>query len=117
MVLVPQDLEDGFVKSTQQAYPDLSAITLGRGIDAAVFYFNKLTKTPDKTVSSDVKYLVTIIDIMMAIWMLQTVRGSRGYDIAARYPCTTAFERQMDYWGMTLQRFFDQFEKVLPLQT
>jgi hypothetical protein len=92
----------------QRAYPDPSSLTLDQSIDAAVSCFNRITETREM----DNRYLSTIVYVMIASWMLQTARSGREYDAAARSPSKTAFERQVDDWGLTIDRFFDVFQDV-----
>lgn len=112
-VIIPRELEAGFVALTQQVYPDLSIIPLDIGLDAAVLYFNRVTKTPEQLQQSEIRYLAAIIDIMKAAWVLQTVRGTQDYQIVAKYAPLDEFEEQMDRWGMTVEGFFDKFDEVL----
>lgn len=109
-VLIPRELEDGFIRTTRQTNPDLFA--LRPGLDAALIYFNNITNSANQEVQSDITYHVTILDLMMAIWLVKTIRGSREYQIAAAYPSVNAFQRLLDSWGMTVERFFDYFEQV-----
>jgi hypothetical protein len=113
-VVIPQELQDCFMTLTQEVYPDFSTLSLSRGIDAALLYFNRVTKTTDQLVQSDIRYLIAIIDTMKTAWMLRTVKASQEFQIAARYRSANAFEQQMDQWGMTIERFFDKFEEVIP---
>jgi hypothetical protein len=112
-VAIPQELEDGFYTLAQELFPNLSAIPLDRGVDAAVFYFNRVTKTPDQLVQSEIKYLITIINIMKAAWLLRTVKAGQDYQNATRYCSPNPVEQQMDQWGMTIERFFNKFEEVI----
>jgi hypothetical protein len=112
-VAIPQELEDGFSMVAQGLFPDLLAIPLDRGIDAAVFYFNRVTKTPDQLVQSEIKYLITIINIMMAIWLIRTVKAGQYYQNATRYWSPNTVEQLMNQWGMTIERFFNKFEEVI----
>lgn len=107
---IPRELEDGFIRTTRQLNPNYFSVD--GGIEGAVMHFNKITKSSSEVVSSDVTYHVAVIDLMMATWLAKTVRGSRDYEFIARYPSNTAFARQIDYWGMTIERFFDHFENV-----
>jgi len=113
LMAIPQELEDGFKTLATKLYPDLSTISLHLGIDTAVYHFNKLTKTPDRQQQSEIRYLVAIINIMKAAWILRIVRTSHDYQIVANYAPLDAFEEQMDRWGLTVQRFFDKFENVI----
>jgi hypothetical protein len=112
-VAIPQELEDGFSIVAQGLFPDLSAIPLDRGIDATVFYFNRVTKTPDQLVQSEIKYLITIINIMMAVWLIRTVKAGQYYLNATRYWSPNTVEQLMNQWGMTIERFFNKFEEVI----
>ncbi|OCK76765.1 hypothetical protein K432DRAFT_396166 [Lepidopterella palustris CBS 459.81] len=112
-VVIPRELEDGFYILAQEIFPDLSAIPLDRGIDAAVYYFNRVTKTPDQPIQSEIKYLITIIDIMQATWLLRAVKAGRYYHNATRYCSPNPVEQQLDRWGMTIERFFNKFEEVI----
>ena len=116
-VVIPQELEDGLTALAQELFPDLSAIPLDRGVDAAVFYFHRITKTPDQLVQSEIKYLIAIINVMKAAWLLRTVRAGQGYQNATRYCSPTPVEQQMDRWGMTIERFFNKFEEVISFIT
>jgi hypothetical protein len=117
LVAIPQELEDGFSTLAQEQFPDLSAIPLDRGVDTTVFYFNRVTKTLDQLVQTNVKYLITIIDIMYAAWLLQTVKAGQDYQNATRYCSPNPVEQQMNQWGMTIERFFNKFEEVIPSST
>jgi hypothetical protein len=110
IIAIPRELESEFTKTTWQA--NLDFFTMDRGIDAAVIYFRKITMTSNEVISSDATYHVAIIHIMMAIWLVNTIRGSGGYHSAAKCPSSTAFARQLDDWGMTVERFFARFEAV-----
>jgi hypothetical protein len=112
-VAIPQELEDGFSVVAQGLFPDLSAIPLDQGVDTAVFYFNKVTKTPDQLVQSEIKYLITIINITMAIWLIRTVKAGQYYQNATRYWSPHTVEQLMNRWGMTIERFFNKFEEVI----
>ena len=111
-VVIPQEFENIFTALTKQIYPDLSTIPLDRGIDTAVLYFTAVIKTADQQVQSKIKYLIAVVNTMKATWMVRTVRASQGYQIAARCNSERAFEQQIDQWGMTIDRFLDQFEDV-----
>jgi hypothetical protein len=110
---IPPELEGSFIALTQQVYPDLSIIPLDVGLDAAVFYFNRVTKTPEQLQQSEIRYLVTIIDIMKAAWILRTVKATHDYQIIANYAPLDEFEEQIDRWGMTVERFFAKFDAEL----
>jgi hypothetical protein len=110
-VSIPRDLEEAFARITIQTSPD--RFILDRGLDSAILYFKNLTKTANRTVESHITYHVAIIDIMMAAWLVKTIRGSREYQVAASSPSRDAFQRQLDCWGMTTERFFDHFEQAL----
>lgn len=115
LIVIPLELEHGFMRSTLQANPDLSSLALDEGIDSAVSNFSRIIQAEHSTNQVEqpqTRYLSTIILILMALWILQTLRSSREYDIAAKLPSVTAFERQMDAWGMTIDRFIDMFEEV-----
>ncbi|KUJ21640.1 uncharacterized protein LY89DRAFT_767791 [Mollisia scopiformis] len=112
-VVIPPELENAFMRFTQRTYPDLSVLTLDRGIDAAITYFNGITKREDKPTPNQAIYLGSIVDIMMASWILQAVRSTLEYETAAKAPSITAFERQMDACGLTIDRFFDVFDESL----
>ena len=114
---MPLELEDRFSILAQELFPDLSAIPLDRGVDAAVFYFSTVTKTLGELVQSETKYLITIITIMKAAWLLRTVKAGQDYKNATRYCSPNPVEQQMDRWGMTIERFFDKFEEVIPSVT
>jgi len=117
LVPVPLELEDRFSILAQELFPDLSAIPLDRGVDAAVFYFSTVTKTLGELVKSETKYLITIITIMKAAWLLRTVKAGQDYKNATRYCSPNPVEQQMDRWGMTIERFFNKFEEVIPSVT
>ncbi|CZR61863.1 uncharacterized protein PAC_11760 [Phialocephala subalpina] len=110
-VSIPRELEDGFIRTTRQTDPDL--FTLRQGLDAAISYFNRTTKTASQEVLSDVAYHVAIIDIMMAAWLIRTIRGSKEYQVVASYPSVDVSQRLLDSWGMTTERFFDFCEQAL----
>jgi hypothetical protein len=112
-VSIPKELEEGFSTLAQEIFPNLSAIPLDRGVDAAVYYFNQVTKTPNQLVQSEIKYLITVINIMEAAWLLQTVKAGQYYQNATRYCSSNPFEQQLDRWGMTIERFFNKFEEVI----
>lgn len=111
-VVIPPELEDKFMKTTQQTNPDL--LKMDCALDAGIRYFNSITKAADHATQSDIIYHVAIIDLMMAIWLVKIVKGSREYRDTRRSPSNNAFMRQMDDWGMTIERFFDHFEEVSP---
>lgn len=110
--MIPPELEDKFMRTTRQTNPDL--FRMDCGLDAGIRYFNSITKAADHATQSDIIYHVAIIDLMMAIWLVKIVRGSREYHDTRSSPSNNAFMRQMDDWGMTIERFFDHFEEVKP---
>jgi len=110
-VSIPRELEEAFTKTTIQTAPDL--FILDRGLDSAILYFKSLSKIVDRTAESHVTYHTAIIDIMMASWLVKTIRGSREYQVMASLPSRDTFYRQLDCWGMTIERFFDYFEQAL----
>lgn len=112
-VTIPQELENGFITLTREVYPDLSTIPLDLAVDAAVFYFNRITKTPDQLLQCEIRYLIAIINIMKAIWLLRTLKATHDYQIVLNYAPINPFEEQMDRWGMIVERFFDKFEEVI----
>jgi hypothetical protein len=112
-VAIPPELENGFMALTQQVYPDLATIPLNIGIDAAVFYFNRVTKTPEQLQQNEIRYLVAIIDIMKAAWILRTVKATHDYQIVANYAPVDEFEELIDRWGLTVERFFAKFDEEL----
>ncbi|KAF8865685.1 hypothetical protein BDZ45DRAFT_736257 [Acephala macrosclerotiorum] len=83
-VLIPRELEDGFIRTTRQTNPDL--FTLRPDLDAALIYFNNIENSAKQEVQSDIIYHITILDLMMAMWLVKTIRGSREYQVAAAYP-------------------------------
>lgn len=114
-VMIPPELEDSFMKYTLHACSDLKSLTLDGGIDSAVSHFTRIVQVEhqsNQVKQAQTRYLSTIIAILMASWILQTLRPSREYEIAAKFPSVTPFERQMDAWGMTIDRFIDMFEEV-----
>lgn len=111
-VVIPPELEDKFMRTTRQTNPDL--FKMDCGLDAGIRYFNSITKAADHATQSDIIYHVAIIDLMMAIWLVKIVRGSQEYHATRSSPSNNAFMRQMDDWGMTIERFFDHFEEVKP---
>jgi hypothetical protein len=110
LIVIPKELQSGFAGFAQKAYPDPSSLTLDRSIDAAVSCFNGITQKREM----ENRYLNTIVNVMIASWMLQAARSGKEYDAAARFPSKTAFDRQMDDWGLTIDRFFDVFQDVCP---
>lgn len=111
-VVIPQELEDGFFTLAREIFPNLAAIPLDQGVDVVAFYFNRTTKTPDQLVQREIKYLINILNIMMAIWLLRLVRAGQDYQNVTRYCSPDPVGQQMDLWGMTVERFFDKFEEV-----
>jgi hypothetical protein len=109
IIAIPRELESEFTKITQA---NLDFFTMDRGIDAAVMYFRKITMTSNEVISSDATYHVAILHIMMAIWLVNTIIGSKEFQNAAKCPSSTAFARQLDDWGMTVERFVARFEAV-----
>ncbi|KAH8649407.1 hypothetical protein BGZ60DRAFT_520732 [Tricladium varicosporioides] len=112
-VAIPQELQDCFMAVTQNMYPDFANFTLCQGIDAAFLYLNKVTKATGQLAEREITYLTAIIDIMNAAWILRTANASQEFQIAARYCPVSAFEQQMDKWGMTVERFFEKCEEVI----
>jgi len=112
-VAIPQELEDGFSTLARELFPNLSAIPLDRGVDVVAFYFNRTTKTPDQLVQREIKYLINILNIMMATWLLRLVKAGQDYQNATWYCSPDPVWQQMDQWGMTVERFFDKFEEVI----
>lgn len=111
-IVIPRELEDRFLRTTRQTNSRL--FRMDCGLDAGVYYFNCITKAAGHATQSDVTYHVAIIDLMMAIWLLKIVRGSPEYHAIRSSPSNNAFMRQMEDWGMTIERFFGQFEEVRP---
>jgi hypothetical protein len=109
-IAIPRELEAELTKTTRQA--NLEFLTMDRGIDAAILHFRKITMTSNQVSSSDATYHIAIIHIMIAIWLVNTIKGSGEYYNAAKCPSSTAFARQLDNWGMTVERFFARFEAV-----
>jgi hypothetical protein len=112
-MIIPQELEDGFSTLAREIFPNLLAIPLEQGIDVVAFYFNRTTKTPDQLVQREIKYLINILNIMMATWLLRLVKAGQDYQNATRYRSPDPVVQQMDLWGMTVERFFDKFEEVI----
>lgn len=110
IITIPKELDSEFTKTTRQANPNF--FTLDRGIDAAIMYLRKITMTSNEVISSDTTYHLAIIHVMMAIWLVNTIRDSEEYYRLAKCPSSTAFARQLDDWGMTVERFFARFELV-----
>lgn len=112
-VATPPELESSFATLTTRTHPDLLALPLVRGVDAVVYHFTKLSKSLPNPGQSQIRYLLAIITIMKAAWILQTVKNGQEYETATRYRTIDDFERQIDRWGMTIERFFDRFEEVI----
>jgi hypothetical protein len=112
-VAIPQELEKGFSTFSQEIFPKSSAIPLHQGVDAAVFYFIRAVKTPDQLVQSEIKYLITILNIMMAAWLLRTVKAGQDYQNATQYCSPNPVVQHMGRWGMTIERFFNKLEEVM----
>lgn len=110
-VVIPPELEDKFMRTTRQTNPD--QFKMDYGLDAGIRYFNSITRVADHATQSDIIYHVAIIGLMMALWLVKIVRGSREYHATRSLPSNNAFMRQMDDWGMTIERFFDHFEEIL----
>lgn len=111
-VVIPSELEDKFMRTSRQTNPDL--FKMDYGLDAGIRYFNSITRVADHATQSDIIYHVAIIGLMMALWLVKIVRGSREYHTTRSLPSNNAFMRQMDDWGMTIERFFNHFEEVKP---
>jgi hypothetical protein len=109
-VAIPRELEAELMKTTRQSNAEF--LTMDHGIDTAIVYFRKITMTTNQVSSSDSTYHIAIIHVMIAIWLVNTIKGSREYHDAAKCPSSTAFARQLDDWGMTVERFFARFEAV-----
>jgi hypothetical protein len=112
-IAIPHELEDGFSEYAQGLFPNLSAIPLDRGVDAAAFFFHRVTKTTDQLVQSGIKYLIAIINIMMAVWLIRMVKTGEYYRNATRYSSPNTVEQLMNRSGMTIERFFNKFEEVI----
>jgi len=111
-IAIPPQLEDGFTVLTRNTYPDFAVIPLKQGLDAAVYCFSQVIQTPNTAVQREIRFLVAIIYIMKAAWILEMLRTTQEFQIAAYYRSASGLEQQMDRWGMTIERFFDQFEEV-----
>ena len=83
-----------------------------QSIDTALHYFINVTKSFDQPAQRRIKYLMTIIDIMKAAWIIQTVKSSQEFQTAAQSRSENTFEQQLDQWGMTIERFLDKLEQV-----
>jgi len=116
-VVIPQELENGFSTHSHEIFPKLSAIPLHQGVDATVFYFIRAVKIPDQLVQREVKYIITILNIMMAAWLLRKVKAGQDYQSATQYCSPNPVVQQMGRWGMTIERFFNKLEEVIVLHS
>jgi hypothetical protein len=82
------------------------------GIDYAILYFNQVTKTPEPGFQSEITYLSAIISVMKATWMLRAARSGNDYQTITQHHLPNSLEKELDLWGMSLERFFDKVEEV-----
>jgi hypothetical protein len=114
LVQVPEPLQNVFRAAARQLYPDLSKFPLDQGINEVLFYYTKVSTTPDlgQTGMQEIPFLHAVINIMRATWTLRVVKAGHGYQTEAGQYTVAPFEQQMDRWGFTLERFFERFEDV-----
>lgn len=110
---IPFELENCFASFIQGLFPDLSVIPTAQGIDAAVFYFIGTTKILNHSEQREIAYHVAILNIMMAIWLVRTILAGQDYQFATHKYTRSHIEQQLERWGMTIERFFSEFEEVI----
>jgi hypothetical protein len=109
---LPDEVEEAFSALAQQRYPDLAKLSLTQGLDSVVYYLDRVTKKPLKSIQRESRYLLSVLNLMKACWLLKATKACGEYSTACAYQSKDAFESRMMMWGMTIDKFVQKLEVV-----
>ncbi len=65
-VVIPDELGERFAMLWREQFPDLATIPMDRGLEAAMWHFNKIRKPPEQLMQDEIRHLIAILNIMNA---------------------------------------------------
>lgn len=110
IVVLRKELDDGFLRYIHKSHPELFVPELA--LDAAILYWKNLTNATRITLHNETTYLSTVVEVLLAVWLVRSVRSSQEFQASARFQSKNSFAGIMDFWGMTVERFMDLLENV-----
>ena len=110
---IPEELEAGLWTFGITLFPGLPAIPMDEGVSVAIFHFDKAVKVAAEPSRDSNTFIASIINILKALWLTRAVQGGQDYQVATACYLLNPVEQQLDRWGISVGRFFAEFEQVI----